>query len=1140
MLRLAPGFLASRLPLTEVPVTSRYFGALWLVLAVVAVGCGGGSGPGADDAQGDTGRLDGWVADGVVGQDVRWDGSADGTVGPDGTTGDSGGRDTVGQDPGGATDGTDPGSGRDPGQGFDPGQPIEPCVPGGPCNDFDPCTFDDLCDDDGDCFGTWSEFCSDGIDCTFDECDGPLAEDCRHKVKPGWCLVDGECFEDGVIDPLRPCWACISAAYQDRLVPDDTLTCDDGIACTANDRCRGGDCIGTFMTCHDDNPCTSDLCVDGVCRHESLEGPCNDNSLCTVDDECRGGFCVGDPVECDDGNPCTDNTCDPRFGCVFVNNNASCDDGNICTVGDRCQGGACRPGAMRLACDDGNPCTTDTCSPAVAGGCLHIPNTLPCDDKDPCTIGDVCKRGECTPGETLLLCDDGNPCTDDVCEPGVGCVAHFNSAPCDDLEPCFLDDVCVLGNCHAGTRELDCDDGNICTDDFCLPMVGCQRRPNSLSCDDNNVCTRYDTCTAGVCVGSPVVDGCNDDDPCTADFCVPSGGAPGCGHKAMPECRPQIVIDYPLRASTLNGPRTFLVRGHIETNSDWLGYLVNINGLEMLTDPVDGTFKYRDPDTGATLEGYEITSEHGINPIFADAVDVRSMNPGDEAKLWATFRDHVAQSYYYSTKWYPVSDTNPDASMVFDGFKMFLGKNVWDDNDTSTPNDIATILTLFVQQMNIASLIQNPVTSGSVLHCKYKVNLKNIRYGKIAIDLVPINGGLSFKAIIPNFRVDIDVPVSGFLCPDFSGSASATSITIQANVMLSINAQGEPVATLLNPNVTVQGLNVRLDGIWGFLLNWIIDFFEDDFADMIEEEFEKVMAGQVADAIADAIKGLALDQTFEVPGFLPGAPSVTLRIKTKFSTLDFRPDGGVIGMSATIVTPKRVPYNVLGSIGRASCLGPTEPTLAMPRRGEIEIGLHDDFFNLVPYGLWYGGGLSFDIDPSMLGDAAQELGSYGISELGLKVDFRLPPILSACNPLGMLMMQMGDVSIRASMKMFGIPVQMLLFASLSSEARIVIENTPTGKQLGLQIEQPIWIDVEIAELDGGLVGAEDTLGNLIKEMLIPMVLAQLSGRTLASFPIPEIDLHAIAPEIPVGSKIAIDLREILRMVGNTVVSGDVR
>ena len=61
-----------------------------------------------------------------------------------------------------------------------------------------------MCDDDGDCFGTWSEFCSDGIDCTFDECDGPLAEDCRHKVKPGWCLVDGECFEDGVIDPLRP------------------------------------------------------------------------------------------------------------------------------------------------------------------------------------------------------------------------------------------------------------------------------------------------------------------------------------------------------------------------------------------------------------------------------------------------------------------------------------------------------------------------------------------------------------------------------------------------------------------------------------------------------------------------------------------------------------------------------------------------------------------------------------------------------------------------------------------------------------------------------------------------------------------------------------------------------------------------
>jgi hypothetical protein len=176
----------------------------------------------------------------------------------------------------------------------------------------------------------------------------------------------------------------------------------------------------------------------------------------------------------------------------------------------------------------------------------------------------------------------------------------------------------------------------------------------------------------------------------------------------------------------------------------------------------------------------------------------------------------------------------------------------------------------------------------------------------------------------------------------------------------------------------------------------------------------------------------------------------------------------------------------------------------------------------------------------MLGDMASQLQSYGISELGLHVDFLLPPILSACNPLDLLMMQMGDIGIKATMKLFGIPVEMQMYASLSSEARLVIEEGEAGPELGLQIESPIWIDIEIASLDGGLAGAEDTLGGLIKDMLVPLLVSQLSGQTLASFPIPEIDLHAIAPEMPEGSKIAIDLREIIRLVGNTVVSGNVK
>jgi len=1119
-------------------------------LAALIAGCGGGS----------VGNLDTGLQDLPLGDGLALDLQGDRLPGDEASNEDSGRQD--GEAPGEDVPGTE---GLRDGQGGenppsdatpqDPGSdgppPAGRCTPGERCDDRDPCTVDDLCQDDLSCIGTPVEGCEDDLECTEDRCLS--AEDCRHDLKPGWCLVEGTCYREGESDPVLPCHSCVTAIRTDALIPDDSLPCDDGNPCTVQDRCRAGVCLGSPMRCDSGNPCITGTCDQGTCRFENREGPCDDGSLCTENDRCQDGECLGDPLGCFDGNPCTDDRCDPLFGCVYAFNTAACDDGNICTIGDACVQGTCRPGQGRPNCDDGNPCTDDSCVPDHAGGCVHIPNVLPCDDRDPCTVGDRCQGGTCRPGPVGLECDDGNLCTDDRCQPGVGCVFEPNQDPCDDGDPCHLDDRCLGGECRPGPTLLNCDDGNVCTDDTCEDFIGCVPRPNNLPCDDNNVCTMLDRCTAGSCVGQLLPGVCDDGNDCTADFCTPGGG---CAHKAMPECRPQIVIDWPARGVTMNtygalnasGERKICVRGHIEyPMGGLLVPWVTLNGRQCLVSPLDQHFvcpRTMDDGSGVctrnddgSLNGYPMTLNQGFNPIVANAEDVSCQMTGT-----VCFADHLVQSIYYSPKYYPVDAANPDASRVPDGLKMFLGPTVWDDNDTRTPNDIATVLTLLVQNLNIANLIQNPVTSGSFGWCKYRVNIRNVRYGPISVDLVPTWGGLFFKATIPSFRVDIDIPVSGFLCPDFSGRASASSIVIQATVMLSMGADGNPQGSIANPKVTVNGLNVSIDGIWGFLFNWIIDFFEDDFARMIEDEFEKTMANDISRMVADAVKNLALDQNFEIPAFLPGAKSLTLRILAKPSTLEFTPAGGVIGMASTIVTPKGIPWTPLGSIGRASCLGTEEGPLNFPKRGALEIGLHDDFFNLVPYALYWGGGLRLPIEAAALGGGAFDLGSYGISELVLNLDFRLPPILSACNPQGKLMFQAGDIQIDGTMKLFGQPVTMRMFASLNSETVLTVTRNPqTGQnELGFGIREPVFIDIEIASIAGGLVGAEDSLGNLIRNTAIPMLLRALSGSTLVSFPIPEIDLHALAPEMPAGSKIAIDIRELLRIDGNTVVSGNVR
>ncbi len=58
--------------------------------------------------------------------------------------------------------------------------------------------------------------------------------------------------------------------------------------------------------CNDGNPCTDDVCVDGVCEYTPNTQPCNDQDPCTTADTCSGGACVGGPPPGCVGSDCTD------------------------------------------------------------------------------------------------------------------------------------------------------------------------------------------------------------------------------------------------------------------------------------------------------------------------------------------------------------------------------------------------------------------------------------------------------------------------------------------------------------------------------------------------------------------------------------------------------------------------------------------------------------------------------------------------------------------------------------------------------------------------------------------------------------------------------------------------------------------
>ncbi|MBI1825572.1 MAG: hypothetical protein HY287_13160 [Planctomycetes bacterium] len=406
--------------------------------------------------------------------------------------------------------------------------------PGETCDDGNACTANDVCSN-GKCGGVPVD-CSDNNICTNDLCnpttgcyhvnntiscdDGNICttnDACTGGTCAGTtmnCDDDNPCTDD-FCNPETEC-GCYHV--------NNTRPCDDGNICTTSDICSGGICVGgPLLGCNLGTVCTTGTCrPDTGCTYAYNSVTCDDGNACTAYDVCSNGICSGVPVDCDDNNACTDDLCNPLTGCYHVNNTARCNDHHSCKINDVCTGGVCSgvsssPTCVECIadgqCNDGNNCTTDTC---FHGICFYTPNSNSCDDGNACTTNDTCASGVCI-GGAALDCDDGSICTDDSCNPSSGCVHVVNSDPCDSGNACTTYDTCFGGVCLGGP-PINCDDGNACTDDFCNPASGCLHINNSAPCNDGCECTTNDVCSGGLCVGGPPPD-CDDGNPCTDDSC---------------------------------------------------------------------------------------------------------------------------------------------------------------------------------------------------------------------------------------------------------------------------------------------------------------------------------------------------------------------------------------------------------------------------------------------------------------------------------------------------------------------------------------------------------------------------------------------------------------------------------------------
>ncbi len=299
------------------------------------------------------------------------------------------------------------------------------------------------------------------------------------------------------------------------------------------DRFTFGPANSTCTPVPDGNPCTDDVCTNGVptwvprpagTSCDTNTTVCDGAGTCSAAGQCHLGTL---PV-LDDNNPCTTDACDPVTGVVHrpVAAGVSCEsDANICNGVSRCNGtSACVAGSPPPV-DDNNPCTDDACD--VLTGVKHSPKAAgtSCDsDDNVCNGAATCDANAACVLVSPPSVNDYNDCTVDTCDPHLGAqhTAVLDGSACNDGNACTVADRCINALCVPGASRTCAASDQCHAVGVCDALTGSCSNPakqDNSPCNDGSACTTLDICSGGACVGTtPVVcaatDQCHDAGTC--------------------------------------------------------------------------------------------------------------------------------------------------------------------------------------------------------------------------------------------------------------------------------------------------------------------------------------------------------------------------------------------------------------------------------------------------------------------------------------------------------------------------------------------------------------------------------------------------------------------------------------------------
>lgn len=561
------------------------------------------------------------------------------------------------------------------------------------------------------------------------------------------------------------------------------------------------------------------------------------------------------------------------------------------------------------------------------------------------------------------------------------------------------------------------------------------------------------------------------------------------------------------------------------------------------------------------LSGLGNVTINGVKPNLGDGIGVKHTIVGKHGlnviKIVASDEfgnsNELVQSFYAARQFAKTESKDALLAKIPHGIDAFLGQKAIDSGYRyhSKPKDLATVLEIVLKNLDIKALIgqsfavDQTAWKGTATITKFNFGSTSINKGYPQIKLTATSAGLVLDGTIHNVLAEIYLDGKSWWNPSATAEATASSLNVKGTIKVSVSSSGTVKATTSNVTVKLNNLKVKVKDGWGFLVNWLIGLFNSSITKLLQDTLQGQISSAIDGPLGTALQAFALDQTFTLPGFF-GAPATAMKLTSSLQTLtSYGPSGGLVGgiklgLKAALTSNKKVPYKILGSVKRRSCLKTYQTYAKMPRKSSMEIAMHLDLANQMFTSLWQAGGLKLKVPTESL--LSVDLTPYQVSDVSVDAQFLLPPLVSDCTPSGEPEIQLGDVQLDVKAKLSGEPVILRVYMSAAAGVKLVAEPGPTGKTIGLQMSPPHLLESDVDSVL--LAGKQAPISTqAFFQQLLPLVAGQLIGLfqgTLASIPLPELDLSLLATSIPKGTVLAIDVQSVYSKPGNVHADGKVK